>query len=162
MTRSLRHARQPVHDGLQTLHVAARAVSEAEPRLALAALESALAYVEDVLMPHCKAEEFTLFIAVDGVVGHPGVSDPLGIQHRSLRAMADDLARVAEASRKSGATAPHAAYLLPLLYGLYAAARMHLESEDEAYMPLLGGHFSHSQVEVLVKNLERIASGSRR
>ena len=50
--------------------------------------------------------------------------------------------------------------LRPLLYGLYAAARVHLESEDDAYLPLLDEHLSESQVGMVTDNYGRILAGS--
>ncbi|MER3497052.1 MAG: hypothetical protein C4321_03765, partial [Chloroflexota bacterium] len=51
----------------------------------------------------------------------------------------------------------YARYLQPLLYGLYALARAHLDAEDAVFLPLLDEHLSESQVNVLLENSERIA-----
>jgi hemerythrin-like domain-containing protein len=153
----LRDFRQPLHDGLTTLQVAAAAVGPAETKVALAALDAAVEFLRDVFVPASSAEEFIFFPTVDGVVGQVGVTAVMAAQHRSLAAMAMDLESVVEASRQDGDTAAYARYLLPLLHGLYAAIRVHLESEDDAYVGLLDDHLSESQVGMLVDNLRRVA-----
>lgn len=157
----LRQLRAPLHSGLRTLHLAAEGLESAEPRMALAALESALSYAREVLVPTSNAEEYTLFPAVDGVLGATGTCQVMVAQHRAMAAMSSDLGRVCEAARNAGSPAEYRRYLVPLLYGLYAAARAHLEAEDDAYLPLLDGHLSESQVGVIVDNLTRIVAANR-
>src|SRR5690606_18026198 len=57
----LREIRQPLHEGLRQLQAAARAVSTGDTATALAAVDAALEYLDGQLLPHCRAEEFTLF-----------------------------------------------------------------------------------------------------
>lgn len=157
----LREARRPLHDGLATVKAAADALATAEPSLALKALDGALAFLHKTFLPACEAEEFTLFIAVDGVLGATGAVSVMRAQHQVMAEMAADLEKVAGAARQENDPAAYARYLHPLLYGLYGLARGHLESEDAAYLTVLDDHLSESQVGVIVDNLDRIASAKR-
>ena len=159
VVRPLREHRLPLYDGLRQLQQAAAAVGVAEDPIALAALDAALAYLNTSFLPASKAEEFTLFIAVDGALGSIGTTRIMAAQHRSIAAMAADLAKVVEAARKDGDVAAYARYLNPLLFGLYALIRAHLEAEDDVYLGLLDEHLSESQVGMIVDNLTRIAAG---
>ena len=154
----LRQAREPLHAGLRQLQVAAESLDGAEQRVAAAALESALGYLERQLIPILQAEDFTMFPALDGVLGATGACQVMVAQHRAIEAMAHDLRQVVEAARTDEDAAAYARYLLPLLHGLYALIRAHLESEDDVYLALLDEHLSESQVNVITENLERIAS----
>ncbi|MGE5596625.1 MAG: hemerythrin domain-containing protein [Hyphomicrobiales bacterium] len=154
----LREARQPLHDGLHQLQVAGGAVTTAEFPIALAALDGAVRYLDGVLLPQCRAEQFTLFPAVDGVIGKRGASLVMEVQHDAIARMTGDLRQVVEAVRTDGDAEGYARYLQPLLYGLYALVRSHLEAEDEGYLSLLDEHLSESQVGVVVENLQRISS----
>lgn len=156
----LRDARRPLHEGLRSIQVAANAIGTAEQALAMAALDAALDYLNTEFIPISRAEEFTIFIAIDGVVSATDSCLVMKAQHTAISAMADDLSRVAEAARADGDAAAYAKYLHPLLHGLYALCRVHLESEDETYLPLLDEALSESQVGVIVDNLGRIAAGS--
>lgn len=156
----LREVRRPLFEGMGTLLLAADAATAAEGRVAFASLDTALGYLRDVVVPAHRAEDYTMLIAIDGVVGQPGASDIMKAQHRSIAAMADDLAKVAQAARKDGDLTNYTRYLLPLLYGLYAAIRVHLESEEDAWLPLLDTHLSESQIGVIVENFSRITAGA--
>lgn len=155
----LRDARQPLFDGLRRLQHAAVAVLDGLPE-SREALNEALAYLRNEFIAQSRAEEFTLYPAVDGVIGSAGASDVMAIQHGSIGQMVDDLEKVAEAVRAEADVAAYSHYLLPLLFGLYAAIRTHLEAEDAVYLTLLDEHLSESQVGVIVDNLARVSSGS--
>ena len=135
----LRDWRRPLHAGLSSLTAAAEAVAAGDPADALRALDRALAYLRGTLLPACDAEEFTLFIAVDGVYGATGAVAVMRAQHQVIAEMTADLEKV-------------------VAYGL---ARGHLESEDAAYLTVLDEHLSESQVNVIVENLDRIVSAKQ-
>ena len=156
----LRDIRQQLYPGLNTLMVAANAIGTAEFPIAVKALEGALAYLQEQLLPVSRAEEFTLFIAVDGVTGAVDSCQVMKAQHTTIMRMTGDLAQAIEAAKTDGDVAAYAKYLHPLLYGLYALVRAHLESEDDVYLPLLDQALSESQVGVLVDNITRVAAGS--
>lgn len=154
----LRDLRAKLYDGLQQVQIAAKSLEGAEPRVALAALDGALAFGERKLIPHLHAEEYTLFPAVDGVQGATGSCQVMVAQHRAIEAMLWDLRQVVDAARKDDDVEAYGRYLMPLVHGLYALTRAHLESEDDVYLALLDEHLSESQVNVIVENLERIVA----
>jgi hypothetical protein len=154
----LREFRLQQLEGLPQLQQAASAVQTAEYRVALAALDAALAYLERFVR-FARAEEFTFFIAVDGAMSVVDGTRIMKAQHASIAAMVDDLGKVIEAARTDADVDAYARYLLPLLYGLYALIRAHNEAEDDAYVSLLDTVLSESQVGMIVDNMNRIATG---
>ena len=157
----LRESRAPLTDGLRQIQLAASAVESAETPVALASLETAVGYLRNTVLPVAEAEEFTLYIAVDGVLGAVGATDVMKAQHASIAVMTEDLGKVVSAARTDDDVAAYARYLLPLLHGLYALVRAHLEAEDDVYLPLLDLHLSESQVTMLVDNIDRISAARR-
>jgi hypothetical protein len=153
----IREAREPLYAGLRQLQVAAESLDGAEQRVAAAALESAVGYLERQLIPRLNAEEFTLFPAMDGVLGATGACQVMVAQHRAIEAMAHDLAQVVEAARTDADAAAYARYLLPLLHGLYALVRAH-RIRGRRVPALLDEHLSESAGERIAENIERIAS----
>lgn len=153
--------RESLREGLVTLPGAATAVTSEQRDAAHGALERAVGWVLGVLLPACKAEEFTLFPTIDGVVGQPGSCAALERQHDLLRDMGGDLVKLAEAAVKDGRAGAYAEYLVPLLYALWGVARVHLDAEDAVFLPLLDAHLSESQVNVLVENSERIVAAAQ-
>jgi len=156
----LREMRENLHGGLSTLQVAASAVTTAEYKFAQAALDAALKYLQEQFLPLSRAEEFTLFIAMDGATGMTDSCQVMKAQHTTIMRMVGDLAQAIEAARTDADFEAYAKYLHPLLYGLYALCRAHLESEDDAYLPILDAVLSESQVTMIVDNSHRIAAGS--
>jgi hypothetical protein len=156
----LREIRRPLHAGMVRLQEAAMAVQSGDVKGTMAALEKAMAYLRDDFLPYSRSEQVTLFPAVDGVSGSTSASAIMVAQHQSLAAMAEDLDQVVGAACKAEDASAYSQYLLPLLYGLYAAIRVHLEAEDDFYLTLLDEHLSESQVGVIVDNMARVAAGS--
>ena len=157
----LRLSRKPLFQGLAKLQLAADAVQTAEGPVALAALDTAVGFLESTFLPIAAAEEFTLYIAIDGLYGATNATEIMKAHHASIRAMAEDLAKVVAAARTDNDPAAYAKYLLPLLHGLYATIRVHLEAEDDIYLQLLDEHVSESQVGMIVDNIERISAARR-
>jgi hypothetical protein len=151
----LRELREPLHDGLRKVQVAAGAVSDAEPRMAMAAVETAWQYLEGTFLPACAAEQFSIFLAADAILSKSGSLEVLRLQHDSLRKMITDLGQVVTAMRSANSLEDYARYLLPLLHGLYAAIRVHIESEDDALLPLLDANLSQNQADALCESLQR-------
>ena len=152
--------REHLHLGLGRLRSAAEAIRTHEQKGAPLGLEYALAYLEGLVQPAFNAEEYTLFPAVDGVLGTVGGANIMVAQHRAIDAMIGDLRKVADAAAEEGDLEAYSATLLALLHGLYAAIRMHLEAEDDAYLALLDEHLSQSQADVIAKNLRRISTNA--
>ncbi len=156
----VRELRRPVQEGLRQLVRAAEAVLAGDEE-ALARLDEVMAYLEHDLFPHLVAEEWVIFTAVDGAFGQVGTAHIMAAFHDQLRAMALDLQKVVRAARQAGEVGPYRRYLLPLLYGLYGAARAHFGAEDDSYLPFLESKLSEPQVEAMVENLERVAEEAR-
>ncbi len=146
---ALGEARATVHSGLTTLQVAASALATAERRFAFASLEAAQRYLQETLLPACRAEEATLFVAVDGLMGVVNSCHVMRAQHTTILRMAGDFAQALDAAKAAGDLAEYTQYLNPLLHGLYALARAHLEAEDEAYLGMLEAMLSAAQCEAL-------------
>lgn len=155
----LRDAREPLFQGLRLVRQAAAAV-QTGPAEAHASLDAAIGYLRDGFLAQSRAEEFTLYTAIDGVLGCVGATDVMAVQHGAIGEMVEDLEKVAAAAREGGSAAPYAGLLLALLHGLFAAIRTHLEAEDAVYLAVLDEHLSESQVRVIVDNLGRVASGT--
>lgn len=157
----LRYIRDQLHAGLSTLQVAASAVDTAEPRMAMKALDAAMNYLRMEFLPMSRAEEAELFRQLDEITGLADSCRVMVAQHTSIIRMAGDLAQSIDAAKAANDISAYAEYLHPLLYGLYALCRVHLESEDEAYLPIIAAAMRQSDVELMVQQMERFADEPR-
>ena len=137
-----RHLRREHADLRRELSDALRlAVSEASPERALEAAR----VVQDVLLPHARAEEESLYAAADRVyrrVERP--TELLRVDHDHIQAHAALLEEAAREVRVAG-PATHAemeARLARLASVLEALVRTHLEKEERILLPLLDAHLS--------------------
>lgn len=154
---ALRYLRDQLHAGLSTLQVAASAVDTAEPRMAMKALDAAMNYLQKEFLPSSRAEEAQFFQRIDEITGRADSCRVMVAQHTSIIRMAGDLAQSIDAAKAANDIAPYAEYLHALLYGLYALCRVHLESEDEAYLPIIASAITEAEVQLMVREMERIA-----
>jgi len=90
--------------------------------------DRAAAFLEDVLLPHAKAEEHGLYQRVACVLGHPEATAPMVYDHLAVR---EWTARLAETDPVD------VDRLQELLYGLHALIVEHFRKEEELYEPLL-------------------------
>lgn len=151
---ALHDLREPLRTGIGLVQAAAAAVST--PEAAIPAIDRVLGYLEREAIASMRAEEFTMYIAVDGAIGLPGATEVMAAQHDAIEAMVDDLRKVRDRLATADDVQHYAVPLHALLYGLYAAIRLHIESEDAAYLPLLASRLSPSQMETVVTNLRRV------
>jgi hypothetical protein len=91
--------------------------------------DDVVAWVDDVLVPHAKQEERTLYEQVASVLGHPEATAPMVYDHLAIREWAARLAAVDPQDVDR---------LQETLYGLYALIVEHFRKEEELYAPLLG------------------------
>jgi hemerythrin-like domain-containing protein len=157
----LRYVRDQLHAGLSTLQVAASAVDTAEPRMAMKALDAAMNYLQKEFLPMSRAEEAELFRKLDEITGRADSCRVMVAQHTSIIRMTGDLAQAIDAARAANDIPTYEEYLRPLLYGLYALCRVHLESEDEAYLPIIAAAMHEPEVELMVQQMDRIADEPR-
>ncbi len=154
---AIRKVRRPAIDGLALLQGAGDAAVSGADKDVVPAAEKAVDYLRATFLPLCEAEEFTLFISIDGAIGAPHATAVMQAQHRSLAAMAADLGKVTAAAKAAGEIAGWRQPLATLSYALYGFARGHLEAEDDAYVDLLEGRLSESQASALADNLGRVS-----
>jgi hypothetical protein len=149
---ALESARREVMSGVISLLSAGNAIAGGS---GASAARDACRYAEQVLVPYLGASQYTLYTAVNGVLGSPQATDVMCAQQRAIEAMVSDLGKVVAAAEERPIDELRQP-LLALLYGLYAFARGHLESEEDVFLPLLQSYMSESQLDVLAENLGRL------
>jgi hypothetical protein len=122
------HEHDAILRRLDELLTAAREMPNLTPTERCDRRDQIVAFVEDVLLPHAKAEERGLYEQVGRILGHPEATAPMVYDHIAIR---EWTARLAEAS------ADDVDGLQEVLYGLHALVVEHFRKEEELYEPLL-------------------------
>lgn len=99
-------------------------------------LVQALAFLQDELVPHAKAEEETLYPAVEGCMQAPGATDTMSRDHVEVLRLVDELAALRDNLGEPPVEADRDR-IAALLHGVHAIVALHFAKEEEIYLPIL-------------------------
>jgi iron-sulfur cluster repair protein YtfE (RIC family) len=119
---------------LESLTAAAIALEGSEAELPTA-LDKALTFLHNSLIPHAGAEDAVLYPIVEQVMNAPGATATMSRDHVEVFRLTADLQQLRESLH--GAGADQRRDLQRILYGLYAIIRLHFAKEEEQYLPVL-------------------------
>jgi iron-sulfur cluster repair protein YtfE (RIC family) len=135
VTEPLRAEHAQLLPRLESLPKAALAV-EGRDDEASAAVDTALGFLRDFLIPHAEAEDATLYPMVEQVMNAPGATATMSRDHLEVVRLTADLQRARNSLH--GAPDPDPRHELQrILYGLYAIIQLHFAKEEEVYLSLL-------------------------
>jgi|SRR5215207_2715177 len=101
-----------------------------------AALDTALTFLRDALIPHAWAEDAVLYPMVEQVMHAPGATATMSRDHAEVVRLTAELQRSRD-SMPDAIDADQRRDLQRMLYGLYAIIQLHFAKEEELYLPLL-------------------------
>jgi iron-sulfur cluster repair protein YtfE (RIC family) len=93
------------------------------------AVERAIGFLHERLIPHARSEEEFLYPVVARVLGSLRSTRTMVRDHTEVKRLTAQLVRAAEENDE--------AMMRRLLYGLYHMIRVHFAKEEEIYLPLL-------------------------
>jgi iron-sulfur cluster repair protein YtfE (RIC family) len=108
-------------------------VHRTQPDVALR-LRALLLWLDDTLVPHLQWEERVLFPELDRRTGTRWATRPARFDHQQLHEL---IAKVDAQERRRFQTGAIGDELQPLLFGLEALLRAHMEREDQLLLPAL-------------------------
>lgn len=113
---------------VEQLRDLARALRYLPPGERADALKRAVAFLRGPLAAHAEAEEECLHPTVKRITGQPGATEPMVHDHAAIRRRVEALA---------AASSEDMELLEELLYGLYALVAVHLDAEEQIFLPVL-------------------------
>lgn len=119
--------------GLTNLRSVADRLSSAPGNQARQELDALLAFLDDRLLPHERAEEEQAFPILAQALSDEDPTQPLSGTHREIERLAHLLRAVIAEIPQDGPGPEEAVELRRLLYGLHAIMRLHMDQEDELY-----------------------------
>ena len=99
-------------------------------------LVHALAFLQDELVPHARAEEETLYPAVEGCMQAPGATDTMSRDHVEVLRLVEELATLRD-NLADPPTEAERDRIAAILHGLHAIVALHFAKEEEIYLPIL-------------------------
>ena len=127
-------------------------------------IEKTKLFLRRQLLPHAEVEERALYPVVAGILGGASATESMSYDHKILRHFTDMFFSLTEHEGELSATGASARVapaklgeLLRVLYGLHALIALHLEKEEQIYLPLLAT-FPSSRLPVLQTRLPLIST----
>lgn len=131
---SLHEEHQELLPHLDHLRILADEARDLDDEALRGRLESVLAFLTDVLLPHAAVEEKALYPAVDRLLrATGGGTRTMSIDHQEIGERIEQLAAMA----REPLTASNRDAIGRALGALEAVVRLHFRKEEEAYLPLL-------------------------
>ncbi len=121
------------------------------------ALRATVAFLQDHLMPHARAEEAELYPAVERVMQAPGATDTMKADHTEIVRRIDALGAMTASIGSGAPTTTDTDGLRAQLYGLSAILRLHFNKEEEVLLPILDAHLSADDAARLFARMSAIA-----
>ena len=139
---------------IESVRIAADAVGEVPPQILRELTDSVLGFLLRELMPHAHRGEEVLYTAVERVMGAPGATATMTLDHVEIARLIDELGSIhATLVAEHSLDEVTERELRRVLYGVYALARLHFAKEEEVYSRLLEMRLSPQDEENLLKQL---------
>lgn len=121
-------------------------------------IKEILTFLNTQLFPHAQAEEEVLYPVVGEILGASGATETMSNEHLEIKRLARELqTQVSEMEGCDLVSVDQMNKLRRVLYSLYAVIHMHLNNEEEVYLPLLDGHLNDESASRLFEMMEGAA-----
>lgn len=161
LTDPLREEHAELRPQLEALRATADQVGTA-PRVALAKAVSAChSFLAGHLLVHAEAEEAALYPAVEQALGCTGATDTMRLDHGEIRRLTERLDHLRRRLSTGELADGDERELKMVLYGLYAVVTLHLQKEEDAYLPALDARLTPEQAAGMFARLHAAAEATR-
>jgi hemerythrin-like domain-containing protein len=119
-------------------------------------------FLAEHLVPHAEAEEEVLYPLLDGLMGAPGATMPMSLEHAEIGRLAQELSTL-KVRLGDKITTPSQARGLRrdfsrIMYSLHAIIRVHMATEEQLYLPLLDSRLSEEEGQEVYRKMEEAAA----
>lgn len=158
ITEPLRAEHADLLPRVEAIRAAADRVGDEPASAVLPFVDAALTFLRRELIPHARAEDAALYPAVDRVLGAPGATQTMSLDHEEIGRLTDSLATLREELARGALSLHDAKELRLVLYGLYVLVRLHFHKEETAYLPVLDDRLSEGEGREIFESMEQAAA----
>lgn len=133
-------------EGVEGLRRVGDLIGTAPDRVAQEAVEGAIRFLHDQLIPHARREEEFLYPEVARVLGALRATRTMARDHTEVQGLTIHLERALEEKDQR--------MTRRLLYGLYHVIRLHFAKEEEIYLPLLEESLDETTAQELWRKMQ--------
>jgi hemerythrin-like domain-containing protein len=162
ITQPLRDEHTELRPQIEAIRAAGDAVGEPTPADVAERVGRAHAFLSGLLLPHADAAEKALYPAVNQAMGSPEASYTMSLDHAEIRRLTGVLGELREKLAAGEITHQDQRELRMVLYGLYVLVRLHLEKEEEAFLPVLDLRLTPEEASEMFHRMEAAAAEAKR
>lgn len=160
ITQPLREEHAELRPEIEAIRAAADSVGRGSPAALSESVERAHAFLSGLLIAHAAAEEEVLYPVVAEAMGSPDATRTMALDHAEIRRLTGRLGELRQALT-AGALEDEGE-LRMVLYGLYVLIRLHLDKEEQAYLPLLEDRLKAEEAAEMFHRMEAAAARAKR
>jgi len=120
-----------------------------------------LAFLQEHLIPHAKAEEAVLYPEVELAMASPRATATMSRDHVEVVALTAGLGDIARQLDGADASSAVSADARRVLYGLYAIVKLHFTEEEEIFVPVLEEALDVDGAREMFERMEAAAATAR-
>lgn len=161
LTQPLRDEHAELLPHVESLRIAADAIGQSSASELSAKVRDAEEFLTGHLIPHAKAEDDALYPMVDELLGAPGATRTMTLDHVEVGRQTRLLSELRAKTASGTLTRPQENELRMALYGLYVLVQLHFHKEEEAYLPLLDERLTQAEATRMFEAMEAAARAAR-
>lgn len=160
-TDPLRQEHRQIRPRLAALRALADSIDRMEVADLARELRATLAFLEDGLLPHALAEDSVLYPAVAAAMGSSQATATMSRDHLEIARQVAQLKHLSHRFRMQPSTRIRRD-LRRVLYEIAAVVSLHLDKEEEVYLPLLDTYLSEEAAHDLFAEFDHATHAPRR
>lgn len=161
-TQPLKDEHAELRPRLESLRAAADSVGSAGRQDLAGRVSSCHAFLVEHLLVHAQAEEAALYPAVEAALGCDGATQTMKLDHAEIGRLTDELGVFGDKLQRSELSPAEQNRLRMVLDGLYVLVMLHLQKEEEAYLPILDARLTAAQAREMFRRLHSAADQAGR
>ena len=162
LTQPLRDEHAELRPRIEALRAAADSVGVAPAAEVAEAVARCHEFLADHLLAHAHAEEASLYPAVEEAMGCPGATQTMKLDHAEIGRLVEMLGGLRGRLQAGPLNRGGELELRRVLYGLYALVMLHLQKEEDAYLPVLDGWLTAPRATAMFEAMHAAASEAAR
>lgn len=162
VTQPLRDEHAELFPHVESMRIAADAIGERPPVEVAAKVAEVVEFLSRQLIPHATAEEEALYPVVDKLLGAPGATASMSLDHVEVGRLSGVLKELKTKLDARQLTQNEVQELRMALYGLYVLVKLHFHKEEVAYLPLLDQKLTPEAARAMFEAMEAAAARAKK
>ena len=161
ITQPLRDEHAELLPRVGSLRTAGDAVGASSQTELATKVREAEEFLTGHLIPHAKAEDDVVYPIIDRLLGAPGATRTMTLDHLEVGRLTKLLGEIRARMSTAILTRTQESELRMVLFGLYVLVVLHFHKEEEVYLPLLDRQLTPEEARGMFEAMEAAAKKAK-